>query len=148
MDKALNDFHLKTAKECFNKTWDLIDLKERSDEDITNMIHYAHASRYHWGIVGEPINFQRGEWQIARVYSLLEMGESALFHAKKCLELTEIHNFIDYDKTFAYEAMARAYSVSGDEVNKEKYLHLANESLVDIKNKEDKDYLISELSTI
>jgi len=41
------------------------------------MIHAAHASRFHWGEIGKPINLGRGEWQISRVYSVLNRPESA-----------------------------------------------------------------------
>ncbi len=34
------------------------------------MIHAAHASRYHWGEVSDDVHLARGEWQCARVYSV------------------------------------------------------------------------------
>ncbi|MFX1420534.1 MAG: hypothetical protein ACFE9N_16680, partial [Promethearchaeota archaeon] len=81
--------------------------------DNLNMIHTVHTSRYHWGILvsegkGGPTNLQRGEWIISRVYSVLERGEPALYHAKKCLELTKDNDIRDFDRAFAYEAIARA----------------------------------------
>ncbi|MGD0803222.1 MAG: hypothetical protein ABSA11_04020 [Candidatus Bathyarchaeia archaeon] len=51
----------KRGIDLFNKTWDLIDKKDRTHSDDLNMIHSAHTSRYHWGMVGEPINLARGE---------------------------------------------------------------------------------------
>ena len=42
------------------------------------MLHAAHASRFHWGEVGEPVNFARGEWQISRVYAVLGRPEPAI----------------------------------------------------------------------
>jgi len=41
------EIHEKIAKETFNKTWDYLDKKDRTDEDNLNMIHTAHTSRYH-----------------------------------------------------------------------------------------------------
>lgn len=66
-EKQLAEFHKQQAIECFNKTWDLIDLSPRTSQDDLDMVHRAHASRYHWGIVGEPLHWERGEWMIAKV---------------------------------------------------------------------------------
>ena len=81
-----NDIQKKLAMDTFNKTWDLLDKTNRSEAENIEMIHTAHASRYHWEQVGTPLEFQRGEWQISRVYAVLGMGESALFHAEIALK--------------------------------------------------------------
>ncbi|QVK17901.1 hypothetical protein KHQ81_13875 [Mycoplasmatota bacterium] len=148
MDDSLKKFHLEMATSNFNKTWDYIDQESRTDQDNINMVHHAHASRYHWGIIGQPINLQRGEWQISRVYCLINMGESALFHANECLRLTEEENIKGFDLAFAYEAIARAYKVlkNTDKMNHYKQLGLSVCEF--IENKEDKEYTISELNTI
>ena len=70
------EYHREEAVKCFNGTWDLIDNKNRTHADDVNMIHMAHASRYHWGQIGTALEFSRGEWQISRVYSLLRMGRA------------------------------------------------------------------------
>ncbi|MFW9821114.1 MAG: hypothetical protein ACFFE5_16035 [Candidatus Thorarchaeota archaeon] len=142
--------HEKLAKRTFNETWDYLDKKDRSEEDDLNMIHTAHTSRYHWGILvsegkGGAINLQRGEWIISRVYSILERGESALYHAKKCLELTEHNNIIDFDLAFAYEAMARASALLKSQADFEIYFKLAREAGEKIKKKEDREYFFQEL---
>ena len=142
------DFHEKMAKSLFNRTWDLMDKKKRIPEEDVEMIHTVHASAYHWSKIGNPLNFQRGEWQISRVYAVLGFPESCLYHAKRCLDLTEKHNIKDFDLSFAYEAMARAYSIALDADEKEKYIKLAKESSEQIEKKDDKAYLLSELDTI
>ena len=77
-----DDIHKKLAIDAFNKTWSLIDKKDKTQEEIDEMIHMAHASRYHWGKIGQPIHFERGEWQISRVYSLIGQPEAALYHPR------------------------------------------------------------------
>ncbi|UCC18363.1 MAG: hypothetical protein JSV62_09625 [Promethearchaeota archaeon] len=146
------EFHEKIAKSTFNKTWDYLDKKDRTVEDELNMIHTVHASRYHWGILvsegkGGPINLQRGEWIISRVYSVIGRGEPAIYHAKKCLELTEENDIGDFDLAFAYEAMARAFALLKNKKEFEKYLKLANEAGEEIKNKGDKEYFFEELNS-
>jgi hypothetical protein len=40
------------AAALFNRTWELIEREDRSQDDDDRMLHMAHASRYHWGNVG------------------------------------------------------------------------------------------------
>lgn len=142
------DLHRKFAVDCFNSTWDLIEKTDRSPEDDAKMIHTAHASRYHWGQIGTPLNFARGDWQISRVYAVLGQGENALNYAKSCLHLCIDHDIGDFDLAFAYEAAARAFAVLGDSDMTEKHLTLAKKAGEAIAKEEDKKYLFSELETI
>ena len=102
------------AASLFNRTWDLLELDSRTTEQDEEMVHAAHASRHHWGQVGEPINLARGDWQIARVYAELGRGEPALHHARRYLECCEADEHGPFDLAFAHEGMARARLVSGD----------------------------------
>jgi hypothetical protein len=150
------DWHRKMAVQLFNKTWDLIDKGDNRTKDEDNeMIHSAHASRFHWGIVvnsGEypktgPTNLERGDWQISRVYSLLKHSEAALYHANRCLGICEENKIGDFDLAFAYEAMARALTVAGKE-DANTYIEKAKAAAEKIVKKEDKEYFLSELATI
>lgn len=145
---SLQEWHRKQAIENFNTTWDYIDKKDRTQEDNINMIHTTHASRFHWGKIGTPLNFARGEWQISRVYSLLGMSESALYHAKLSLELCLKDDIKDFDLAFGYEAVARAYMVAKDEEQMKKHIILAKEASENIEKEEDKKYFLSELDSI
>src|SRR5215211_4699724 len=78
--------HRRLAAELFNRVWSLLEQTDRSQSDDDTVLHAAHASRFHWGEVGEPVNFARGEWQVSRVYAVLGRSEPALFHARRCLE--------------------------------------------------------------
>ncbi|MFW9772382.1 MAG: hypothetical protein ACFFFB_03970 [Candidatus Heimdallarchaeota archaeon] len=153
MSELVNiEVHEKIAKGTFNKTWDYLDKKDRTDEDNVNMVHTAHTSRYHWGILvskgkGGPINLQRGEWIISRVYSILGRGEPALYHAKQCLKLTEENDIDDFDLAFAYEAMARASALLKNKKDFEKYHELALKAGEEIKKKEDKKYFLEDLDS-
>ncbi len=150
------EWHRKMAAQLFNHTWNLIDKGDnRSQEENDEMIHSVHASRYHWGVVVNsgkypktgPMNLERGDWQISRVYSLLKRSEPALYHAKRCLEICKKNNIGDFDLAFAYEAMARAFSLTGDEESK-KFITKAKDAADAISKKEDKKYFLSELATI
>lgn len=144
----MSQHHKEEAVKCFNATWDLIDKPDRTDEDNVNMIHLAHASRYHWGQIGTALEFSRGEWQISRVYALLGMGESALFHAKEALKLCLDNGIRDFDLAFCYEAMARAYSTLGNHKDKATFIEKAREAATAIAEQGNRQYVESEISTI
>ena len=103
------------AAGLYNRTWELLELPSRTVAQDDEMIHTAHASRYHWGEVGAAVNRARGEWLCSRVYAVLGRAEPALHHARRCLELTELNpDRDDWDLAGACEAMARAELVAGD----------------------------------
>jgi len=142
------EIHKKLGISLFNKVWELIDKKERSREDNELMINAAHASLYHWMQVGEPVNFARGEWQVSRVYCLCNRAEPALHHAENSLRICQENNIADFDLAFAYEALARASHLKQDAKKTLEFTTLAREAAKGIKEKEDRDYFLSELGNI
>ena len=76
IDTQRRDWHKNEAVRCFNSTWDLLEKTDRTEAENRQMIHMAHASRFHWGEIGTPLQFGRGEWQVSRVYATLDMGEN------------------------------------------------------------------------
>jgi hypothetical protein len=144
----MQEKHNSIAIELFNLTWDLIEKENKNQADIDQMINAAHASRYHWEIVGQAVNLARGEWLISRVYALLNRSEPCLYHASRCLEITLENDLKDFDLAFAYEAMARATHISGNEVQSAKYFTLAQEAGGQIQDVNDQKYFFSELQSI
>lgn len=142
------ELHKKFAIDLFNLTWNLLDKKDRTIGEDDKMIHAAHASRYHWSEIGTPLKFERGEWQISRVYSVLKRSESAIYHARRCLEICKKNNIGDFDIAFAYEAQARAYAVAGLKVQCKENIELATEAGQQIKKEDDRNYFLNELKTI
>lgn len=141
-------FHRKTAIALFNQVWDLMEKESRTEEEDFLMVHKAHASRYHWNEIGEPVHFSRGEWQISRVYAVLKRPEPSLYHAKRNLAICLEHKIQDFDLAFAYEAMARAYSVGGELELKDDYLRLAHEAAAHIEKDGDRNLVLSDLETV
>lgn len=138
------EFHQKMAVDLFNFVWSLIEKPERTPDDDT-MIHAAHASRYHWGRVGQPVHRARGEWQIARVYTLLNRSEPALYHARRCLAICEAEGIGDWDIAFAHEAVARASASAGDRTAFERHFRWAQELGEKIAEEEDRALLFHDL---
>lgn len=140
--------HRKFAVDCFNDTWDLIDNKDRSHEEDLKMIHSAHASRYHWGEIGTPLEFARGDWQISRVYAILGDGTSAVVYAQESLNHCLNNDIGDFDLAFAYEALARASAVMGNEEKYFQFYEKAKEAADDIEEENNRNYFLKELDTI
>jgi len=142
------ELHRKFGVDLFNYVWSLLDKENRSPEDDDAMIHAAHASRYHWGQVGAPVNFARGEWQISRVYSVLKRSEPAIYHAQRSLDICQEHQITDFDLGYAYEALARAYAITEQWDDVHKFLVLARSAGEVIAEQGDKDWFLKDLSTI
>ncbi len=138
--------HRKFAVDCFNKIWTLFEKQERTSDENDLMIHLAHASLYHWLQAGTPLNEQRGEWMLARVYTVMQDGAKAMHHAKRCLALTEKNDFKDFDLAYAFESMSRASALNNLPVECRKYLELARKAGEEISEKDDRDLFLNDLS--
>jgi len=147
MTEGLN--HRAIGIELFNQTWALMGKQERTVDEDDAMLHMAHASAHHWRAEGSGAtanNLARSEWQVSRVYSVLGRAEPAGHHARRCLEICQANGIGDWDLAFAYEALARAASVSGDLDAARRWAEQARE--VDIAEDEDRDLLLTDLATI
>jgi hypothetical protein len=126
--KADLKFHRKFGAACFNRAWDYLVMKKRSSEDDREMLCLAHASRYHWGIVGTPSNWAIADWQISRVYADLGEPGLALQFAKASLSTCKKNALTELEPT-ANEAIARAYAVAKDIRNARKFIAKARRQL-------------------
>ena len=138
--------HRLFAVQYHERTWKLLDNDARSLEDTERMIHYAQTSLAHWLEIGTPLNEQRGEWLLSRVYAVVGLADFAFHHAMRCMKLTLEHSNLmqDYDLAFAYESMARAHALKGDQEETRKYIQLADEAGKKIKDAGDRDYFFSD----
>lgn len=140
----------------FNATWNLIDKKNRTKEEDDEMIHSAHASRYHWGVAikgnvsgAEPVNYARGDWQLSYVYSILGKFEPALYYGQRSLDTCLDNEIGDFDLAFGYEAVARALSLNSEKKKEFQIaLEKAKEAGDKISKKEDKEYFLSQMKSI
>ena len=143
-----DEAHLLFAKQANGETWKLLQKDHLSPDEKDVMLYAAFASAYHWQRAGTLIHKQRGEWLISRTYAKLGMGQSALFHAEKCLHLSEISGttFKDFDYAYAFEAMARSYALIKDFKNAAKYYKKAKLAGEVIKNKQDRQLFMTDMN--
>jgi hypothetical protein len=135
--------HRQLGVDLFNEVWRLMESRDADDR----MLHAAHASRFHWGEAPEckPENLARGEWQVSRVYAVLERAEPAVWHAHRCLAHCEDNGIGDWDVAYAYEALARAYAVAGDDSQATQWkakARAAGDAIADAEDRQhfDEDY--------
>jgi DNA-binding transcriptional MerR regulator len=138
----------KLAADLFNHTWTLLEKPDRTPAEDDEMLHAAHASRYHWGEVGEGVNLARGEWQCSRVYAVLGRAEPALWHARRCLAINEANGVADFDIAAAYEAMARAHLTAGDLGEAAAWKARAIAALDGIADADDREIIEGDLATL
>jgi hypothetical protein len=142
------EWHRRFAAQLFNSTWKLILKKRRTPKDSDTMIHMAHASRYHWGVVGGAEEVAIGEWQISYVYAILHRPEPALYHAQRCLEVCEAGKIGDFPLAYAYEALARAFAIAGKSRLRAACLKLAKAAGEKIAEDEDRTQFFNDLRTV
>jgi DNA-binding transcriptional MerR regulator len=145
------DTHRQMGVNLFNHVWALLDTEDRTAQQDDEMLHAAHASRWHWAQTGVPDVRQRlavGEWQCSRVYSVLGRAEPALFHAGRCRQLAEGEGIDDWVLASAFEATARASRVAGDRHAFEEWRERARSAVAAIADAEDREVIENDLATL
>jgi DNA-binding transcriptional MerR regulator len=142
--------HKRLGIDLFNKTWTLLDTENRTRREDDELLHCAHASAYHWLQVGTQANRARSEWQCSRVNAVLGRPEAAVAHAQRCLELVEAapDEMEEFDLPAAYEALARAHLVAGDEAEARRFYDLGVAATATIADEEDRQIIEKDFATI
>lgn len=136
------------AADLFNYCWTLIEKEDRTPRETDRMIDAAHASRFFWEQIGEPVHHARGEWQISRAYAVAGRPDPALYHARKSLAICEANRIGDFDLAYAYEALARAYAVAGDGASASEWAAKARRAAEDIADPDDRELLLNDVADL
>lgn len=143
--------HRAQAVALFNGVWQMLDMEHRTPAEDDQMVHAAHASRWHWSQAAELGGDQQlavGEWQCSRVYSVLRRGEPALHHARACLALCEKGPMDDWVVAAAYEALTRASVVAGDADGARTSLARARSAIAAIADPRDREVIEADLAAL
>lgn len=142
--------HKYYSVNCFNKAWDLIDKEERTPEDDQEMVRLSHASHYHWTQRPDYSSTKASIalWQTARIYAILNQTEAAVRYGHLCLEVSQDEGVPPFYLGFAYEALARAAAVAGNEQEMNDYLNLAIATAEIVNEADDRKMLLDDLETI
>ena len=142
------DQHRRCATGLFNGVWVLMEQSKRTEHEDETMIHAAHAARWHWGVVGKPVNWARSEWQISRVYAILGKGAQARSHAERYLELCDEHDLGEFDRAFAHEAIARAAAITGDSDDVAGHVQYGLAAAGHVEDEKERDWVLRNLGTV
>ena len=143
--------HRQLGVDLYNSSWALLELADRTPEQDDELVHHVHASMYHWlqAPECEAKNRARGEWLCSRAYSVVGRAEPALHHARRSLEICEQHpdNVEDWDLAFAYEALARASRLAGNQ-DARRFEGRGRELAEKIADPEDRDIALRDYATL
>ena len=142
------EWHRKQAAVLFNHVWRLLEKKRRTRDEDDEMVHAAHASRYHWGVLRKPVRVAIGEWQVSHVYAVLKRPEPAAYHAQRSLDVCRAHHIGDFPLAFAYEALARSAAVAGRRQDRDRFVRQGLAAGRRIKEQDDRKLFFSDLATI
>jgi hypothetical protein len=142
--------HRVFAAECFNRSWALLDLPERSHAETAEMIDAAHASRFHWIHRSdvEPRNLAISAWQLSRVYAVAGDPARALDFGRESLDLCDRYELSPFLVGFAHEALARAFALDGDVEFARFHLTRAREEADRVGDPDDRALLVADLDEV
>lgn len=145
---TLEEAHMHFAKSLNGRVWELLQLTSRSQAENDEMLHAAHACTYHWKFVGSALNQQRGQWLISHVHVVLGHAKEALRHAERCFEITQVNKQLmqDFDIAYAFEGIARAQAMLGDEKIAMEFYALAQQAGNAIADEEDRSIFMGDFN--
>jgi hypothetical protein len=136
------------AKQFNGKIWELLEKPERTLEEDELLVDYTHASLAHWRVAGTEVHLQRGAWMLAHVYTVLGNQALAVYYAGRCQELTGQYKdkLSDFDFAYAYECMARAQALAGNQAEAKKFIEMADKAGAAIKDEEDRQIFMGDFN--
>jgi hypothetical protein len=142
---SVADFHRELANELFNHVLNLIARSDRSCAENDQMIHAAHACRFHWDFGGNPANIALGEWLCARAHTEMRQPDAALHCAWRYLEHAESYGLGPFHIAYAHTALARAFALK-DPAESARHFQQARELAEHVKEQQERDLLNHELA--
>jgi len=133
------------AVELFNRSWDLLEMPDRSADDDAEMLAAAFASAWHWRQVGTAENIALGDHQISKVASHVGQPALALHYARRALEAIEIGHFGNWQVAAAYEGMARACAAAGDDAGRDYWVQRCTVALGAVPDAADRSVVAEQL---
>lgn len=140
--------HRTMAAELFNRTWELLDMGDRTPADDREMLGAAYASRYHWRMVGDARNQSVSDWQMSRVWAVLGDASRAADHGRLALQIAEVDDVGPFYVGYGHEALARAAQLDGDQVTRDRHLAAARDLLAEVGDTDEAALLRKDLDDI
>ena len=103
----------RLASKCNDSAWSLIEKSNLNSNDITQLLTLSATARHHWHEVGTPSNIAHADLLFAWAMARAGVSGAAVHLANSVLSFFE-ENGADWERAFAYAAMAAACSADGD----------------------------------
>lgn len=111
-------WHRAQAVAANNATWELLDGRALTDDEVDELLGRAQAAAFHWARAEGtgPINRARASWLLSRAHVVLGHGDVARHYALRCATWTDQagDTAADFDHAYAHEAIARADACLGN----------------------------------
>lgn len=142
--------HRFFSTDSFNKTWDLLDKKERSPEDDEQMLLRAAASLWHWTQRPDatPENLSVGFWLVSRVHAVAGCAEEAVRYGELALSQAGKTGVAPYAVAYAHEALARGHAAAGRRKQAGDHVALARKASDRMADEETRRQLLADLESI
>lgn len=107
------EWHRYVAAKSNNRAWEL-STKHRNAAEDQEMLTAAHASAYHWSLVGVELNVMRSTMLLAEVHALLSLGLSSYQYAQDMRAYFLSNDTPDWELALTHTVYAHAAYVSGN----------------------------------
>lgn len=111
------NWHRAQAIEANNSSWELLDGRNLTGDEIDELLERVYTAAYHWRRArgATVVNRARASYLISRAHAYCGHGELSLHHADRCSDLVSSapDDMADFDHAYAYEARARALACLG-----------------------------------
>ena len=140
-------WHRRFAVAGNNRAWELSEQVRDAAED-QEMLSAAHASAWHWSIVGTDLNRMRATMLLAEVHSQLGFGKSALRYAEEMREYFLRVGAPDWETAFVHVVHAHAASAAGETEKHRASYALAVAALEAVSNEKEQRIVASAFSHV
>ena len=142
--------HRYFAVQCFNQAWGLMENPNRTSDEDEEMVRLSLASHWHWSQREgyNATNRSIAHWQTSRIFALLGRVESARRYGELCLDASQDDSVGPFYRGYAYEALARAAALAGDQTALATYLDRAQEAAQMVADAHERQQLLDDLATI
>jgi hypothetical protein len=144
----LTEAHRYFAASCFNRVWDLIEKKGRTNKDEQMMVALSQASIFHWSQRPDcdDEKMSIGYWQASRVQSLIGNPIEAARLGEICLSYSR--SLPAFFLAYAHETLARAYKQMGKHQEATQHLAASRQQLPLVKDPANRDQLETDLQQL
>ncbi|MGB2881884.1 MAG: hypothetical protein WBC08_08965 [Rhodoferax sp.] len=105
-------WHKRFAVQTNNRAWDLTTVVRTPEQD-REMLDAAHASAWHWAVIGTELNRMRATMLLAEVHALLGQGASSFQFAQEMHAYFLANDTPDWEVAFAHAIYAHAACIAG-----------------------------------